>query len=404
MKKLVYTFGLLLATSSLAEAQTLIKQAGPEMTDFSILEDGLVLYTKKEPQGQFIYAEKRGETSPAKKVTTLNAGTINAVIGQSKDASELYVYHKNGRNEEVISFYAIKEGKYVKKGQRELPKLKNHSYNLGLFLSEDKNTLLISAELGKSHGYDDLYISKWNNGKWTKPKNLSGSVNTKEHEFAPYMAGDSIFFSRGSIDAAYVFGVPFGANGSIGEPVKLASPANATNGFNAYFKKQPGHTTWIHSKGGKDATHMAYVLESKPFVVVPPVVEEEPIKAEHEQITLAKEPVKEAATPAKDKVVVAPALILYNGFNQIHLGSGELAKLSKYLRSQPVGSTFIVKGYSDGYGKTAAKASVSRSRAVSVQKYINRNFPNKRFKIELESEILEHKGKAYRKTEIFPGK
>ncbi|WP_439879603.1 hypothetical protein ACSX1A_10470 [Pontibacter sp. MBLB2868] len=62
--------------------------------------------------------------------------------------------------------------------------------------------------MGKTKGYDDIYLSKWDGSNWTKPKNLGKSVNTRQPEFAPFLANYSLFFSRKDGDAAIINAVP----------------------------------------------------------------------------------------------------------------------------------------------------------------------------------------------------
>ncbi|MDO6390385.1 hypothetical protein Q4E40_09625 [Pontibacter sp. BT731] len=93
----------------------------------------------------------------------------------------------------------------------------------------------------------------------------------------------------------------------------------------------------------------------------------------------------------------APSLVLYNEFNRVHLSLSELAGLSRFLRQQPEGVFFVIKGYSDVYDEPAAKQRVSEQRARGVKEYIQRYFAGKGFQVETEGEVLPGKGKVHRK-------
>ncbi|WP_125047751.1 OmpA family protein [Pontibacter arcticus] len=386
MKKIVYTIAFILASGAVANAQSVLKEATHELADITVLQDDLLIYTMKEAGGQYIYTEKRGESGTVKKETILNTGSINTLIGNNPANNEVYVYQKNGRNEEVITFYTLQNGIFEKTGDRALPKLKNHSYNLGLFLSADKNTLLVAAELGKSRGHDDLYLSTWQNNSWSKPKNLGKSINTRQPEFAPFLASDTLYFSRKEADAVYAYSIPFSGGNVAGEAVKLDESINKLNTYNAYYKKQEDRQLWITASTDK-ATHTAFVLEKT--VAAPEQVEEAPV------VEVAK------PAPAVKIKVAKPSLVMFHNLNITKPASQDMAKLTAFLAKQPEGTALVVKGYSDGYGSAEAKDFVSRNRAVQVQNYIQQNYPTKNFTITLESEVLEQKGKANRKTEVY---
>ncbi|GAB3204310.1 hypothetical protein ABID22_003276 [Pontibacter aydingkolensis] len=390
MKKIVYTIAFLLATGTCVQAQTQVKQSKEELADFMLLENNLLVFTVKEAKGQYIYSEQRGESASTRKETALNAGVINTVVGRNRDNNELFVYQKNGRNEEVISFYTLKDGSFEKTGERPMPKLRNHSHTLGMFLSEDKQTLILSAELGRSRGYDDLYLSKWENDRWTSPKHLGKNVNTQQPEFAPFVANDSLYFTRKDAETAYIYGVPFNQGQPEANPVRLSTAINMANTYNAYYRKQEDIQTWISASTDK-AFYYAYVLE-KPVVEV---IEEVEID---EAVVVEEVPVPELVVKKKAD---EPALVLLNGFNSVRLGLEGISALARFLRDQPEGTALVIKGYSDGYGPAEAKDYVSRNRAVSVKQYIDRYFAGKKFVITLENEVKVEKGKLHRKTEVY---
>ncbi|WP_162425755.1 OmpA family protein [Pontibacter pudoricolor] len=388
MKKIIYTVAFLLAGATAVRAQVELKQTKAELADFILLENGLLVYTLKEAQGQFIYSEQRGRSETSKKELALNTGVLNAVIGGGK--GELYVYHKNGRNQEMLAFYTLKDGSFEKTGERKLPKLKNHSRNLGLFLSQDKNTLLVAADLGRSQGYEDLYVSKWENNRWSKPGSLGKAVNTRQAEFAPYMANDTLYFSRKEEAAAYNYSSPLDlAAGRAGAATKLAPFINVAGSYNAYYKKAAERQMWISASREQDYFYTAYLLE-KPA----PAIEE--VKAD--LVPVAEEV---TTTPAVKTRAAAPGLKLFYAFNSIYLNLEEVSALARFLNQQPPGTAFVVKGYSDGYGTAQAKEYVSHHRALQVKHHIEKYFPKKQFVITLEHEVRDQKGKDNRKTELY---
>jgi outer membrane protein OmpA-like peptidoglycan-associated protein len=384
MKNLIYTIALVLVSGGTIQAQTPIKQTKEELADFMLLNNNLIVFTLKGEKGQFIYTEKRGQKRGPKKELALNAGAVNAVIGRNSITNELYVYHKNGPKVENISFYALKNSGFKKTGKRAMPRMRNHSPNLGLFLSEDKNMLLISAELGKSQGYDDIYLSRWEGNHWSKPVSLGKTVNTREAEFAPFVANDSLYFSRKESGGTYAYGVPFKEGKLIGEPVKIRPVINKSGAYNAYYKTVDERQMWLSASTEKPG-YTAYVLEKLPPVeeeVVAPIAEVEDKKV-----------VKTRSTE--------PELVLYYDIGYINILSEEARALAEFLSWQPEGASIIIKGYSDGFGTLKIRESVSRRRAQRVKQYIDEHFSDKRFELTLENDIIEAKGRENRKTEFY---
>ncbi|MBF8964114.1 hypothetical protein I0P70_12740 [Pontibacter sp. FD36] len=404
MKKIVYTIGLMLGAITIGQAQTKLLETNDEMAGVALVGEDMLLITKKAEGGQYLYTASLDEPETAARATALNAGQINAIVGGNLAAGEVFVYHKSGRRTGKISIYKWTNGEFVKGEELPVPRLRNHSHNLGLFLTEDKRQLFIAAELAGSEGYDDLYRSEWNGNNWSRPRNMGKQVNSKGAEFAPFVSNDSLFFSRQQGETAYIYGASL-KNGEMGEAVRLQSVVNKKEAYNAYFRKSSDRTVWVSGTSQEQPRYIAYMLGKLPepaadaplagAVSEPPVAEKVT-----EQIGL-NEVADASPVETAPKRAVSPSLVLFNEFNRVHLNLNELAGLSRFLRQQPDGTTFVIKGYSDGYGAPAAKQRVSDQRAQSVKAYIQRYFAAKSFKVEVESEVLPDKGKAHRKTELY---
>lgn len=371
MKKILYTVALFLAASAV-QAQAPIKHTQQEFADVTLLGDGMMLYTQKEDQGQYLYRETAQGGQPQKDAQ-LNAGTINAVVGNNPATGELYVYQQSGRRHKRIALYKYENGSFVKTGELEAPRFQNHSPNLGMYLSPDKQQLIISGELSKSEGYDDLYVSQWQNGKWSKPKSLGGNVNSRKAEFAPFVENDSLYFSRREGEAAYVYAVAIKDGAATAAPVKLGAPINQQNAFNAYYKKAGERELWVTARSGD---YFAYLNEPAPVVAEAPVVEEE-------------------VTPA------APmAQTLYFGFNEVYMGTQAEEQLRAFLEAQQPGTTVAVKGFSDAKGPVKGREKVSRQRAAFVKWYIDNKFADKNFTVETSHQVLREISEQGRRVEL----
>ncbi|HPQ07775.1 MAG TPA: OmpA family protein [Bacteroidia bacterium] len=62
--------------------------------------------------------------------------------------------------------------------------------------SPDGSTLFFVSDMPGGFGQTDIWMCKKENGKWSKPKNLGGDINTSGKEMFPYMRKDGkLFFS-----------------------------------------------------------------------------------------------------------------------------------------------------------------------------------------------------------------
>ncbi|ARS36099.1 OmpA family protein [Pontibacter actiniarum] len=390
MKRAIYTITLLLAAAS-AQAQTPIKQAREEIADVTLLGEHLLIYTKKEDQGQYLYREEKG-SGHAEKDPQLNAGTVNTAVGTNAAGNELYVYQQSGRRSGRIAVYRLENGAFTKTEERKAPRFLNHSPNLGMHLSEDRKRLLITAELAKSEGYDDLYLSEWQNGRWSKPKNLGKEVNSRAAEFAPYVSGDSLFFSRKQGEAAYVYTVPLREGGTpAGEPVKLKGQVNREGAFNAYYKKAGEQELWVSAAAD---SYVAYLTEKEAPKAEP---SEEPAA---ETVAAAGPAVASGTATAAGPVSEDAVLQLTYGFNQVYMNEESEKQLRSFLEALPNGAAIFVEGFSDAQGPEAGKVSVSRQRAAFVKWYILNKFNHKSFKTKTGSEVLQQVGEQARRVEL----
>ncbi|MCB0525445.1 MAG: SPOR domain-containing protein [Lewinellaceae bacterium] len=62
-------------------------------------------------------------------------------------------------------------------------------------LSPDGNTLIFASTQPGGLGGWDIYVSNFNNGTWSAPRNLGSPLNTPGNEVTPYFDGTSLYFS-----------------------------------------------------------------------------------------------------------------------------------------------------------------------------------------------------------------
>ncbi len=70
-------------------------------------------------------------------------------------------------------------------------------------LTPDGTTLYFASDMPGGKGGYDLYVSSFQEGKWSKPRNLGPTINTPGNEISPFVSGDELYFSS---DYHYGFG------------------------------------------------------------------------------------------------------------------------------------------------------------------------------------------------------
>jgi hypothetical protein len=112
-----------------------------------------------------------------------------------------------GTNDIYISNYL--NGKYTK--PQKLPEPINTTYReFDAFITQDESLMIFSSEKTGGYGRSDLYISlKKNDGTWSEPFNLGESVNSKFSEYGATISPDGkyLFFTsnrNGSEDIFWI--------------------------------------------------------------------------------------------------------------------------------------------------------------------------------------------------------
>lgn len=97
-------------------------------------------------------------------------------------------------------------------------------------LSKDDKLLYFASDRPGGFGGTDIYVSKWENGKWSEPTNVGKEINTKGNELFPFVDEQgNIYYSSdgrpglGGLDMFYTTLTPDGKQGlvtrNLGEPL-----------------------------------------------------------------------------------------------------------------------------------------------------------------------------------------
>lgn len=132
----------------------------------------------------------------------LNNAYPNSVCSIFPKEQSIIIINQFGKDGEIYEgFSKVKLLGNYKFGFPEPLNIDNYhdeGANVNLMMSRDGEHIFISMRRADTKGQNDLYVSiSKGNGTWTKPKPLSGNINTPFNETSPFLSKDKkvLFFS-----------------------------------------------------------------------------------------------------------------------------------------------------------------------------------------------------------------
>lgn len=188
--------------------------------------------SKKDDQGNWMPAANVGKP--------WNNKRSNSVIGINHDNTVVYLLNAYS-NKSGIAFSKLINGEWSDPEVIPIPGINRNDF-VGFYVNPAFDVILISMKGADSFGEEDLYVSlKDFSGKWTEPKNLGPTLNTKGFEISPFLSSDKkrLFFSsngHGGFGDADVFYCDrlFDSWETWSVPKNLGDKVNSL-GFDGYF-------------------------------------------------------------------------------------------------------------------------------------------------------------------------
>lgn len=274
MKKIVLSLSVLLAGGSLlaqnieaikfdAEPENMGEMVNSQFSDLSphITPDGKALFMSRYPDDNdgknniwVSYLKVDGSWTKAVNVgTPLNVtGSSTSVQSITPDGntillSNIYQYFDGSVTGGGCSISNRQRGGWAFPRHQQIEKFENNNQYVNYCLANSGKYLIMAIEKKKGHGEKDLWVSfPEGNNEWGKPVNLGEMVNTKEGEFAPFLAADdkTLYFAssgHGGYGDADIWMTKrlddTWTNWT--KPVNMGDKIN-TNGFDAYFSIDAG--------------------------------------------------------------------------------------------------------------------------------------------------------------------
>ncbi|MEX1240271.1 MAG: OmpA family protein, partial [Cyclobacteriaceae bacterium] len=139
-------------------------------------------------------------------------------------------------------------------------------------LSADGKALYFSSNMPGTHGESDLFMSTYENGSWSAPRNLGVNINTPGQELFPSLYNDSILFFASNGHSGLGGLDLFACNLSSAEltVVNLGAPINSRNDDFGIFMEPGGSSGFFSSNraGGAGADDIYYFEEIQPYAEI----------------------------------------------------------------------------------------------------------------------------------------
>lgn len=157
-----------------------------------------IWYSELDSSGQWSLAKNMGAIFNNPDPNFVNS--IQSVTPDGRTAVMLLGnrYLANGKMQAGVSISSNSGGGWSKPVPLDIENDYNFNEKANYFLTNNRQTLIMSVEREDSHGDRDLYVSfMQEDSSWSEPLNLGDIVNTASEESAPFLASDdkTLYFS-----------------------------------------------------------------------------------------------------------------------------------------------------------------------------------------------------------------
>ena len=125
---------------------------------------------------------------------TVAGNNREEVVGLHPTEDKIYLLQQNTRRGKVKVLTV-----HYREGQWSEPSLlfryKRGRTKNGAYISPNEEYIIFPQRGRDGYGQEDLYVVWQEGGRWSDPVNLGPTVNTEGSEIAPFMQGETLFFS-----------------------------------------------------------------------------------------------------------------------------------------------------------------------------------------------------------------
>ncbi|PCH93399.1 MAG: hypothetical protein COB85_07190, partial [Bacteroidetes bacterium] len=221
------------------------------------------IYITRYVQGGWTQAESMSNR--------FNKRTNNAIIGVSGDGLTILLY----RDIEKGNIYLSKFEKDKWSRPKNLKSINTEYHESSACFSHDNKTLYFVSDMPGGYGKGDIYKSSMDDeGNWGKAVNLGATINTEYEEGRVYIhrIGKNLYFSskgHNSMGGYDIFNSSLDSNGVWSKPVNIGYPINTVDddiSFIVSSSKGTGYYSSIQPQGigGRDIYMITFLDFIKP--------------------------------------------------------------------------------------------------------------------------------------------
>lgn len=231
----------------------------------------------------FSHKTETGWSKPVHGGTLINNKYHNTVAGFSPDGTQMFLMgHYAAPGKEVTSqgiSVSVKNGDtWLAPVNINIPYFKNKTpYNSGS-LSSDGTVLVYSAEGLQTYGAEDIWVTIKQGGKWSEPKNLGPTLNTRMQDVSPYLSADKkrIFFASNGYDQNVSFDIYYSDRldeswTKWSKPVALGSDVNSP-GRELFYRQSPFGSVFTSTQNSDGMADLKFI-PSKDTVEIPVMID-----------------------------------------------------------------------------------------------------------------------------------
>jgi OOP family OmpA-OmpF porin len=299
----------------------------------------------------------------------INNTLHNIVAGFSADGNKMYLMCHYSPDGNPVTSQGISVSTRTDQGWSSpkniiIPYFKNRSAYQAGYISADGEVLVYSADSYGTTGAEDIYVSLYNNGKWSEPVNLGPVINTIDQDVCPSLSADKkrLYFASNGHQGLGSFDIFYSDRldetwKKWSAPVNLGAEINS-EGRELYYRESGAVaflTTTQNSDGYADIRFHPHAVDStatpSPLVTIipPPDQNKEPDKTDAK-----KDSVAASATRISGQVINSNTNSnVPGGSLQFHAGD-KLENITadangRYQIVLPIGKEYHVKVEAKGF-------------------------------------------------------
>jgi len=330
------------------------------------------MYISKWENGQF--SMPRRYTRPDLGKESAFSKYNESSVSVSPDGKSFFIYRMG-------DLYIVPMNDPQKRPEKLSGKINMARYQNHAALSPDNSTIYFSSASDEGYGGTDIFRSVKNaQGEWSKAELLDSTINTMFNEDAPFVAEDgTLYFSSNGLPGfgSYDIYKTRMENGRWTKPENLGQPVNSPGAdiFLSMINNKEGYYSSSRKGGSGDLDIYTVQFEPllKPDTASDPLLALKPLKKENETSTSAAASSKDKYLPVKDLEKTGwNTAALYFNYNEITLRADAKAILDNNINVMKANKnmTIVINGYSDARGPEKYNTRLSSNRAQAVQQYL----------------------------------